>query len=393
MKKHQGFKLGLLAAGIAASVLVPAANGQTASRAGGSDTIKGTPAAQDQRTPVVSLTGTTGDVGAEIFDGKTPRYSIATLPKNVDDAIVYIDVDSPQWNTKQTHAALKLARDLNWPVMAESATWDVQRLHAFLATHFPGINTKGLKNTAVRVGWDKGRAVATDLSQSMAAVEVGIDYKQTSEGQALSAKMWADIDKTSTPRDQFRMSTRATAPGSLYAWFANEAYVNDPSNRYDHQGRFFKVSFKNDVLKVWDHRLPSGRRLCIVGWRGSLTPGDFYRDAEAQFGTAKAMQGDTTGAKFGHGFIERLKNQVANITPVGCQQFIVTGHSLGGAMAQLYAFRIRASAPVMETYNSARVGNMVYHGLVQTRVNNGQFRLFCRNGDVIHSVPESPRLL
>jgi len=49
--------------------LVSAANGNTVSSAGGSDTNKGVAVVQDQRTPVVSLTGTMGDVGFEIFDG------------------------------------------------------------------------------------------------------------------------------------------------------------------------------------------------------------------------------------------------------------------------------------------------------------------------------------
>ena len=86
MKKHRNsIKLGLLAAGIAASSLATAGN---------SDPIRNTPVVQNDRTPVVSLTPTMGDVGFEIFDGQTQRYSLSTLPKNAIDAIVYIDVDS-----------------------------------------------------------------------------------------------------------------------------------------------------------------------------------------------------------------------------------------------------------------------------------------------------------
>lgn len=79
MKKHQmPIKLGLLAAGIAASALVSAANGSPASNdthrmssaAGNiSSPVLTTPAIKGQRTPVISLTQTMGDVGFEIFDG------------------------------------------------------------------------------------------------------------------------------------------------------------------------------------------------------------------------------------------------------------------------------------------------------------------------------------
>jgi Lipase (class 3) len=380
MNKHQGsIKPALLAAAIAATVLVSAANGQAASSAGGSGTAKAAPVAQDQRTPVVTLTETIGDVGFEIFGAKTPRYSFATLPKNVDDAVLYIDVDSPQWNTKQTHAALKLARKLNWVVMAESATWDVPRLHAFLATHFPGTSTKSLENVAVRIGWDKGRAVTTDLTPSEAAVEVGIDYLETTEGRAAAAKLW---------RDNSKMATKTLSPGSKLAWFANEAYASVPQNNVVYENQWYGITKYSDVLKVYSRNVPlSNRRICIVAWRGTWSPGDILRDAQLQFGTLKAWSGDRTGAKFGHGYIERYKNQIANVHKVGCTEYSITGHSLGGGMAQLHAYLLRSINPQLETYNSARTGNAVFYTLMKPSVTAGRSKLFCRNGDPVASVP------
>jgi hypothetical protein len=380
MNKHQGsIKPALLAAAIAATVLASAANGQAASTAGGSGAVTAAPLAQDQRTPVVSLTASLGDVGMEIFDGKTPRYSFATLPKNVDDAILYINVDSQQWNTKETHAALKLARDLNWPVMAESGNWDVPRLHAFLAGHFPGINTTGLQNVAVRIGWNKGRAVATDLTPSKAAVEVGIDYLETTEGRLAASKLW---------RGNSKASTRALAPGSRLAWFAMEAYAAVPENYAVYEGVWYVIAFRNDVLKVYSRVLPlTTTKVCIVAWRGTSSGGDVHRDAQLQFGTLKAMQGDKTGAKFGHGYIERLKKQIVNVQKLGCHRYHITGHSLGGGMAQVHAYRLRSVNPVLDTYNSARAGNNVFYTLMKLGVSAGRSKLFCRNGDVVASVP------
>ena len=137
MRKHRNsIKLGLLAAGIAASSLVTAGNGSLPTQTVNSKPNQNTPIVQSVRMPVVSLTRTMGDIGFEIFDGQTQRYSLSTLPKNATDAIVYIDVDSIEWNKKEMQAVLDLARDLNWVVMAESGTWNVPRLHAFLATHY-----------------------------------------------------------------------------------------------------------------------------------------------------------------------------------------------------------------------------------------------------------------
>jgi hypothetical protein len=373
MNKHQrSIKPGLLAAAIAATVLVSAANVQAASGIAQDQ--------QDQRTPIVSLTSAIGDVGAEIFDGRTQRYNFATLPKHVDNAIVYIDVDSLQWGPKRTRAALELAKDLNWVVMVESATWNVPRLHAFLAAHFPGTSTEGLQNVAVRIGWDNGRAVATDLTPSEAAVEVGIDYLQTTEGAALAARLW---------RDNLKTFAKTVAPGSQFAWFANAAYEANPTDRTHTDGRLFKLTFRNDVLKIWTHKPDPRITVCIVGWRGTkiTSLGDIGRDLQLQFGTAKAIQGDNSGAKFGHGYMERFKNQVANVHAVGCTNYRITGHSLGGGMAQLHAYRLRNLAPIIEAYNPARAGNDVFQSIMRPSVDNGRTRIFCRTGDPVAFMP------
>ncbi len=373
MKKHQNsIKLGLLAAGIAASALVSAANGNTVSRAGGADTIKGAPVAQGDRTPVVSLTRTMGDIGFEIFDGQTPRYNFSTLPKNVDNAIVYIDVDSIQWNTKKMQAALDLARDLNWVVMAESGSWDVPRLHAFLATHYPRVNTKDLKNVAVRIAWDNGRAVATDLAPTEAAVEVGIDYLQTTAAKAL-------MENT--------MSTRAIAPGSNYAWFANNAYQATASSRQVGT-RFYSVALNRDVVKVW-RSTSNGTTDCIVSWRGSATTGDWLTNIENQFGTAVAVPGEpSNAARIGNGYASRLNSYRASVNAVSCNNaYSVTGHSLGGAMAEAYAFTIRTKRPNMEAYNPARVGNASFRTQLVSALGTSKVEVFCRNGDPVWAVP------
>lgn len=373
MKKHQNsIKLGLLAAGIAASALVSAGNGNTVSGVGGSDTIKGAPVAQDQRTPVVPLTATMGDVGFEIFDGKTARYNFATLPKNVDDAIVYIDVDSLQWNTKKTRAALKLARDLNWVVMVESASWDVPRLHAFLAMHYPRMNTKGLQNVAVRIGWDKGRAVATDLAPTGAAVEVGIDYLQTTEAKALAENA---------------MTTKALAPGSNYAWFANNAYQATASNGQI-GSRIYTVALNRDVVKVW-RSTTNGTTDCIVSWRGSASTGDWLTNIENQFGTSVAVPGEpSNAARIGSGYADRLNSYRAAVNAVSCNNaYSVTGHSLGGAMAEAYSFTIRSKRPNLEAYNPARVGNASFRTQLVSALGSAKVEVFCRNLDPVWVVP------
>ncbi len=373
MKKHQtSIKLGLLAAGIAASSLAMASNGSFATQEVNSKPNQNTPVVESGRTPVVALTPTMGDVGFEIFDGQTQRYSLSTLPKNATDAIVYIDVDSIEWNKKKMRAVLDLARDLNWVVMAESGTWNVPRLHAFLASHYPRMNTKNLQNVAVRISWDNGQAIATDLAPTEAAVEVGIDYLQTTAAKALLANT---------------MTTRAVAPGSNYAWFANNAYQATASNRLL-GSRFYSVALNRDVVKVW-RSTSNGTTDCIVSWRGSSTAGDWLTNIENQFGTSVAVPGQSSNpARIGVGYADRLNSYKAAVDAVACNNaYSVTGHSLGGAMAEAYSFTIRSKRPNMEAYNPARVGNADFRTQLVSALGSSKVKVFCRNLDPVWAVP------
>jgi hypothetical protein len=373
-RNHISIKLGLLAAGIATASLVTAGNARIAPQAAEAKRNQAVAVVQSSRTPVISLTKTMGDVGFEIFDGQTKRYNLWTLPKDATDAIVYIDVDSIEWNRKRVQAVLDLARDMNWVVMAESGTWDVPRLHAFLATHYPGMNTKGLQNVAVRIGWDKDRAVATDLTPSAAAVEVGIDYLQTSEAKAMSGSAF---------------STKSAAAGSKWAWFAKNAYQAKASDRNEH-GRLYTVVLDRDVVKVW-RSTTNGMKNCVVAWRGSYVVGDWERNFESQFGKLVRMEGEADNpwaAKIGHGFSSRLKNNKDYVDAVDCgNKYVVTGHSLGGAMAEVYAFTVRTTRPILEAYNPARVGNSYFRAKLRSDLNDDDLRVFCRHGDPVWGLP------
>lgn len=331
--------------------------------------------APSDRMPVVSLSSTLGDVGFEIFDGKTRRYGLATLPKGATDAVVYIDVDSVSLSEQRMKSVLKLANDVGWVVMAESGTWNVPRLHAFLAKYYPDVNTKGLKNVAVRIGSAKGRAVVTDLTPSEAAVEVGIDYANTSQGQA-----------------EFRNSftTKAIAPGSVYAWFANAAYSTNPGNRAVGNLNYIRV-VNLDVLKVWSSYSSTTGYDCVVAWRGSNSTGDWLRNIESQFGTVARVPGESTSneARIGRGYADRLNNYLQYVGQVNCgANFKVTGHSLGGGMAEAHAYTLRRlnRLPIMESYNPARVGNWAFRTNYMATLGT-RSKVFCRHGDPVWGVP------
>lgn len=371
--QRNSIRVALLAAGIAASATAVAGSSVQAIQAARPGTKPSASPVDNARMPVVSLTSTMGDVGFEMFDGKTPRVSLSRLPMNTTDAIVYLDVDSLDLNRKKTQAILDLARDLGWVVMAESSSWDVPRLHAFLAAYYPGVDTKGLQNVAVRIAAGKGRTLVTDLTPTEAAVEVGVDYLQTTEAKALM-------------RSAF--STRAIAPGSNYAWFANNAYQATASNR-TLGTRSYTVALNRDVVKVW-RSTSNGTTDCIVSWRGSSTAGDWLNNIENQFGGAVAVPGESSSnaARIGSGYASRLNSYRSAVNAVACNNtYLVTGHSLGGGMAEAYAFTIRSKQPNLDAYNPARVGNASFRTQLVSALGTSRVEVFCRNLDPVWAVP------
>lgn len=371
--QRNSIRVALLAAGIAASTMAVAASGVQAIQAARPGAKPGASAVDHGRTPVIQLTSTLGDAGFEMLDGKTPHVSLSRLPMNATDAIVYIDVDSLALDRKRTQAVLDLARDLGWVVMAESSSWNVPRLHAFLAAYYPGVDTRGLQNVAVRIAPAKGRTLITDLTPTEAAVEVGIDYLQTTEARALMRSAFA---------------TRAVAPGSNYAWFANNAYQATASNR-TLGTRSYTVALNRDVVKVW-RSTSNGTTDCIVSWRGSSTAGDWLRNIENQFGAAVVVPGESSSnaARIGSGYASRLDNYRAAVNAVACNNtYSVTGHSLGGGMAEAYAFTIRSKRPNLEAYNPARVGNASFRTQLVSALGTSKVEVFCRNLDPVWAVP------
>jgi hypothetical protein len=348
-----------------------------------------------QRKAVLSLTQGVGDVGMEIFDGKTQRYNVANLPSNVDDVVVHIDVDDVKWRKARMRMALDLARDAEWPVMIESATWDVPKLHRFLAEYFPGTDTRNLKNVAVRVGWRDGRPVVTDLLPSDAAVEVGIPREQTTEGLATTTA--------------FRMKLRA--PGSRFADLASMVYQANPGhwNGTSPQPRWLRydIALNLDVVKVWQAVVRSYDNTrwisdCVVSWRGSATTGDWLRNIENQFGRAVPLPGlSEVWGRVGHGYAARVSNYQARVLALNCDTMAVTGHSLGGGTAEVFALYAHArgkNISRVETYNAARSGNALFRTRfnerfadrltpTETTWHHRTFATYCRHGDLVSAVP------
>jgi len=95
------------------------------------------------------------------------------------------------------------------------------------------------------------------------------------------------------------------------------------------------------------------------------------------------------------GFFNRYANQISDVNTeilrAGCEGVSITGHSLGGAVAQIHAYKRaghRDQFKEVVAYNSPAIGNIHMQTLMSNRMPFiNDFRLYCRVGDPFNSVP------
>ena len=334
-----------------------------------------------ERIPVVTLTSSVGDLGAEILRPDTAKLSLEAAQKSAKQAVLYLEIDDLIQRKQDAHSALEMAKALGWVVFAESATWNVSQLHHFISANLPGAELSKLQNVAVRMEWVENDLVITDAWPSEAAAEAGIDFSETSEGLAEGANSIA-----AKRNERTFLSTYANA-----AYKANPVPADweTPSDV-----GYYRLAVNRDVVKVWRPIQSGFLDFCVVSWRGSNSMGDWARNFENQFGRAQTINNQEPHIRAGHGYLARYYNQVTHLD-IGsnCDVVHVTGHSLGGGMAQLHTYMLDKYRPArvmfveMAAYNPARVGNTAFVDEFRRVGNRGTDTVYCRHGDPVPGVP------
>lgn len=114
-----------------------------------------------------------------------------------------------------------------------------------------------------------------------------------------------------------------------------------------------------------------GRGVLAVAFRGTLDPSDLLTDVS--FAPAPI---DTQGVLVHGGFLDafsgllpQLENLLAELASAGpLPRLVFTGHSMGGALAQLAAAHYRRHSPWLITFGAPCVGNSAFKRLVETGV-------------------------
>jgi hypothetical protein len=333
---------------------------------------------------VISIAQGPGDLGMEIrgdwtvsLDSRTATETLRS--KSIHDAVVYIEVDHLRGDEEHVRDAIKAAKDNGWTVYIESASWDNGAVRRFIGENFAKVSSAKIENVAARIEWADGTPVAINAWPTDAALEVGVPREEITE---------------------FSLA-KAGGEGGFLKWFANAAYQANPGNRF--QTLNWNLTINRDVLKVWlavDQSVPSTdprRNVCMVAWRGTkLTSfSDLSADALTLIGAPQPIFGGNVNTRIGRGVAARYANLSADANRYLCGNYYITGHSLGGAMAQVHAWALRNNTETtrrrvafLEAYNPLRPGNAWFRSDARNALGN-RLRVYCRNWDPVDDVPPS----
>lgn len=304
--------------------------------------------AADTILPVVKLSEKMGAVGIE---AKASGINLVDSAKNLSAntaRILYIDVDS-LGNANEEAIFAKAAKGLaqGYSVVFETSQFDFDNMHEKVFSHFPDAYYNDIKDVTLLLEMQGDQLVAKRLDPQEFSALAGVQPQM--EDIAANLLIKANTPKLNNGETQDR-ALNETADRSLWGSipsniqytlpFAEKAYDSNPS----HSG--YSLRYNSTYVDVWKQNNVSR---CVVAWRGTDVTNlwDIYADLSSQFGS-KQIDYTISGMKGGLGFVNRLhgyddavNNQLSSI---GCNDIAVTGHSLGGAVAQVHMVQLGFSA-------------------------------------------------
>ena len=327
-------------------------------------------------TGFMPLTFALGMMGSEIIDHSAKTASAIDDERESSFVpLAYAEIDSLASGLfPETLDAINASVDRGLPVLLESSSWDVAGLRTFVHSMFPTADTSEIENTAVLIWKTKDQITVKNADHTQAQMLAGIPFNQTMEGKLAAST--------------------ALAKATRIHWtvkFAEKAFEATPTDGD------YNLVWNNDVVDVWSKKT-APKDKCVVAWRGSNSLGDWLRNLQSQVFEPMAIDGIPVGAgKGASGFVTRLHNLDNDIrsklSASGCKNIIVTGHSLGAAMAQLFTLQLlhntNFNVTDLRAYNPPRTGDETAQATFQNKQSQLEsgYGIYCRNGDPVGPIP------
>jgi Lipase (class 3) len=314
--------------------------------------------------PALFLTASKGAVGTDIENNTGFRYNIENLPETISKTLVYADVDSLKPSDRMIEQGLELARLNGWPVVLESKSKKVGALRSIIRAAFPAAKKINLpaNTTAISIEWKDGvpairptdslKVETTLLPEAFSPMASAREFQTRGVPTTpptylayFAAAAFIDVDHVDQSRGVWDHAYYSNPQSYINKIFGSGVYtlVRDDSSR--HWDLWKSVGTSNDDFG-FSH--PSE---CIVAWRGTQlrfsNEIDLITDLASLFTFDEKFPNETswslfasTDPKGGRGFINMLTGQRSKIHHQlfrnNCALTSVTGHSMGGSMAQLF---------------------------------------------------------
>ncbi len=313
--------------------------------------------------PALFLTASKGIVGNEIANNTGFRYNIDNLPESISKTLVYADVDGLKPSDRMIEHGLELAKLNDWPVVLESKSKKPGALRSVIAAAFPAARKINLplNTTVISIDWKDGLPVIRPTDSRM--VESTLLPEPSSH--MASARQFQTKGVPQTPPTYLAYFAAAFIDSdhvdqSRGVW--DHAYYSNPQNYINKiYGPNVYTLVRNDSSRHWDLWKSVGTSVddfgfshpteCIVAWRGTQlrfsNEIDLITDLASLFTFDEKFPNETSWSLFtsndpkgGRGFVNMLKDQRSKIHHQlflhNCALTSVTGHSMGGTMAQLF---------------------------------------------------------
>jgi Lipase (class 3) len=341
-------------------------------------TLDLTPSAQPWKAgmfPVLFLTESKGSIGSDIARETWFAYDARNLPpERMSKVLVYADADSLSLKSTLALESIRLAKVSGWPIVLESKSGNRNALRSALVAAQLNIARLPKNVAAVSIEWRNGEALirpttSHDIESRLLTI---IELPQVESG-GFAAK-FAHTPPQLPPKNSAFFAAAAfidpdhvesNQPAIDHAHYSNpQSYIN-----YIYGSGVWTLAH-DDSSRTWDlwktsttSRGPDGiyrPDRCLVSFRGtqlngagewdvliditSTTLADAILEYEVGWvGYGYSIYQPTIGA----GFSSRMRNQRSKIfyklLENRCANTVVTGHSLGGAMAQIFAAELHSA--------------------------------------------------
>lgn len=301
--------------------------------------------------PVVSLTGSYGQIMREAYGLGVPRLSISDLKAvEASDPMIYLNVDSlinlenKMFEESNTDVLIKQIYenlDRGFQIVLESKDFYMEEMEAFIDYQFPNIKKLSDMDNPVMIektanGYTMERIHPTDL-----LLDLGVPYKYTTEATMKKGLENIAKDVIEKANEEESKASKATMSDRSLLRFAINAYDANPSDSA------FGLRYNSTHVKVWSKKFyPFGD--CVVAWRGTDDVWDWGIDLGSQFAWGRI---DRTPSPYeGYGprtFVNRVNSYDSTIhnklKEKNCKKVYITGHSLGGAATQIHGVSLAAN--------------------------------------------------